>query len=495
MIPKRYRPASPSSHFNVRIVVIAYQHTSDEQPLPNRSGIRIYITKMKANTLRTRHFIQPSHELEFLGRFGGQIIMKIDSIAVKPEMTPPHPFTVIPASPWNMHGIVPVRKTNTARHLPFALPDIGPEEITEVVESLKSGWVTTGPKTARFEKDFAKFIGNEIQALAVNSATAGLHLALEAVGVDRGDEVITSPYTFTATAEVIRYLGAHPKFVDIDPSTFNIDPTKIEAAITDKTKAIIPVHFAGLSCSMGPIIEIARRHGLKIVEDAAHALPTAHNGQLVGALESDVTVFSFYATKTMTTGEGGMIVTKNRDIAERCRIMRLHGISQDVFNRYISTAPSWFYEVVAPGFKYNMTDIAASLGIHQLRKAWYFHRRRSAMSERYDAELSDLPLILPPKAPEGDIHAWHLYVVQLGDNVPITRDRFIEEMAARGISCSVHFIPLHIHPYWRDSYALEPQDYPCALRAYERAVSLPIYTKMTDDDQSSVIEAIRDILI
>lgn len=233
--------------------------------------------------------------------------------------------------------------------LPFALPDIGEEEINEVVDALKSGWITTGPKARRFEEDFAQFIGNGVEALAVNSATSGLHLALEAVGVKANDEVITTPYTFTSDAEVIRYMGAHPVFVDIDANTFNIDPSKIEAAITDRTKAIIPVHVGGLSCDMKAILDIAKRYNLRVIEDAAHALPTTFNSQLIGSLDSDATVYSFYATKTMATGEGGMVVTKNPEIAKRCRVMRLHGIDRDAFDRYNSDKPSWYYEIVAPG--------------------------------------------------------------------------------------------------------------------------------------------------
>lgn len=378
--------------------------------------------------------------------------------------------------------------------LPFALPDIGEEEITEVLDSLRSGWLTTGPKAKRFEQEFAEFIGDGVEAIAVNSATAGLHLALEALGIGPGDEVITTPYTFTATAEVIRYLGAHPVFVDIDPATFNIDPLKIEKAITPRTKAIIPVHFAGLPCDMDDILEIAKKHDLKVVEDSAHALPAKYKGKLIGTLESDITVYSFYATKTITTGEGGMIVTRNPEIAKRCRIMRLHGISRDAFDRYTSTKPSWHYEVIAPGFKYNMTDIAASLGVQQLRKAWRFQKRREEMAAFYDGALKDLPLDLPPKAPFGDIHSWHLYVIRLGDEVKVSRDRFIEMMAEKRIGCSVHFIPLHLHPYWRDTYSLKPEDFTCALKVYERAVSLPLYTKMSSDDQERVVTAIREIL-
>ena len=378
--------------------------------------------------------------------------------------------------------------------LPFALPDIGDDEINEVLDSLRSGWLTTGPRTKRFEEDFAAFAGVGTEAIAVNSATAGLHLALEAVGVGPGDEVITTPYTFTSDAEVVCYLGADPVFVDIDPATFNIDPDRIEAAITPRTKAIIPVHFAGLSCDMDAILAIARKHGLKVVEDAAHALPTTCNGRLIGSLDSDATVYSFYATKTITTGEGGMIVTRNHEIAKRCRIMRLHGISRDAFDRYTSTKPAWHYEVVAPGCKYNMTDLAAALGIHQLRKANAFQRKRQAMAARYDDAFKGLPLILPPHAPAGDTHAWHLYVIRLTNDAPVNRDRFIEIMAEKGIGCSVHFIPLHLHPYWRDRYNLKPNDFPQALHAYVRAISLPLYTKMTDEDQERVIQSVKEIL-
>ncbi|MGH9935013.1 MAG: DegT/DnrJ/EryC1/StrS family aminotransferase [Blastocatellia bacterium] len=389
--------------------------------------------------------------------------------------------------------------------LPFALPDIGEEEIAEVVDALRSGWLTTGPKTRRFEKEFASFVANgcanggsgRTQALAVNSATAGLHLVLEALGVGPGDQVITTPYTFTATAEVIRHLGADPVFVDIDPRTFNIDPEKIERAITPRTKAIMPVHFAGLACEMDSIIAVARKYGLKIVEDAAHALPAAYHGRMIGALDTDATVYSFYATKTVTTGEGGMIVTRDERIADRCRVMRLHGISRDAFDRYTSTKPAWHYEVIAPGFKYNMTDLAASIGIQQLKKAWDFQRRRAEMAARYDAELVDSAVILPPRPPQpndGDTHSWHLYVIRLDYPVRLSRDEFIKRMAARGVGCSVHFIPLSLHPYWRDRYHLQPDQFPMSALAYERAVSLPLYTKMTEADQTRVIEAVKETL-
>lgn len=378
--------------------------------------------------------------------------------------------------------------------IPFALPDIGEEEISEVVDSLRSGWVTTGPKVKKFEQDFKDFIGNEGEAVAVNSATAGLHLALEAIGVGIGDEVITTPYTFTATAEVIRYLGANPVFVDINPSTFNIDITQIESKISTRTKAIIPVHFAGLACEMDAIIEIAQHHNLRVIEDAAHALPSEYGGRLVGSLQTDATVYSFYATKTITTGEGGMVVTRDSALAERCRVMRLHGISRDAFDRYNSEKPAWHYEVVAPGFKYNMTDLAAAIGIHQLKKVRKFQQRRQVIASCYDHEFAELPILLPPHAPNDDLHAWHLYTIRLSDDAPVKRDDFIQLMAGRGIGCSVHFIPLHIHPYWRDTYKLSPEDFPNALDAYERVVSMPIYTRMTEKDTSRVTKAVKEIL-
>ena len=379
--------------------------------------------------------------------------------------------------------------------LPFALPDIGEEEIAEVVDALRSGWITTGPKTRRFEEDFAAFLGgNGLHAVAVNSATAGLHLALEALGIGPGDEVITTTHTFTATAEVVRYLGADVKLVDIDPTTLNIDPAAVEAAITPRTKAVLPVHYAGLAADMPRLLAIARKHGLKVVEDAAHALPTTSAGALVGTLASDATVFSFYANKTITTGEGGMVVTRDAALAARVKVMRLHGINRDAFDRFTAKVPSWYYEVVAPGFKYNLTDIASALGIHQLRKAQAFQRQRVELAARYDAALEGLPLITPPRAAAGEQHAWHLYVVRLADDAGIERDRFIERLFEAGIGCSVHYIPLHLHPYWRDRYALTPAMFPHSQHAYEHMLSLPLYTRMTAEDVERVAAAVRAAL-
>ena len=385
--------------------------------------------------------------------------------------------------------------TDKLPFLPFALPEIGEEEIAEVVDTLRSGWVTTGPKAKRFEEDFVEFLGDtSLQALAVNSATAGLHLALEALGIGPGDEVITTTHTFTATAEVARYLGADVVLVDIDPATLCIDPQQVEAAITPRTKAILPVHYAGLAADMEALLAIAKKHGLKVVEDAAHALPTTCGGRLIGTLESDVTVFSFYANKTITTGEGGMVVTRDPALARRMRTMRLHGMSRDAFDRFTAKVPSWYYEIVAPGFKYNLTDIAAALGIHQLRRAREFQRRREQLASLYDAGFASLPVITPPRPRAGDSHAWHLYVLQLADAATLERDALIERLFAAGIGCSVHYIPLHHQPYWRDRYALRPEQFPNSERAYRRMLSLPLYTRMRDGDVRRVVDALRTAL-
>jgi dTDP-4-amino-4,6-dideoxygalactose transaminase len=378
--------------------------------------------------------------------------------------------------------------------LPFALPEIGEEEIQEVVASLRSGWVTTGPKARQFETDFSAWLGGDVTSIAVNSATAGLHLALEAIGVGPGDEVITTTYTFTATAEVIRYLGADPVFVDVTADSLCIDPALVEAAITAKTRAIIPVHLGGRSADMSGLLSIARHHGLRVIEDAAHALPCTSGGELIGTLASDATVFSFYANKTITTGEGGMLVTRNPAIAERARTMRLHGINRDAFDRFVSAQPGWQYQVVAPGFKYNLTDIAASIGIHQLKKARSFQRRRAQIAALYDTGLSGLPVLLPPRAAPGDTHSWHLYLIQLAADARVSRDEFVERMFAQGIGMSVHYIPLHLQPYWRDTYALTPAMFPVGQRVYERVASLPIYTRMTDADVERVVAAARTAL-
>ena len=378
--------------------------------------------------------------------------------------------------------------------LPFARPDIGDAEVNAVAEAMRSGWVTTGPQTRAFEQAFTNYLGGGVDSLAVNSATAGLHLALEALGIGPGDEVIAPTLTFTATTEVVRYLGADPVLVDVDPVTLNMDPAQVRAAITPRTKAIMPVHYGGLACDMDAILAIAQEHGLKVVEDAAHALPTTWRGTLVGQLASDVTVFSFYANKTITTGEGGMAVTRDPDLAKRMRVMRLHGMNRDAFDRFTSKTPAWYYEVVAPGFKYNMTDVAAAMGVQQLARLPAFVQRRQYLAQRYHAALAGLPLVLPAEAPAGDMHAWHLYVIRLAPGARLSRDVLVQGLSDLGIGTSVHYVPLHRHPYWRDRYQLTPEMFPQADAAYQAMVSIPLFTAMTDADQDRVIAALQTLL-
>ena len=378
--------------------------------------------------------------------------------------------------------------------LPFARPDIGDAEIAAVTAALRSGWVTTGPMARKFEAAFTDYLGGGLHSVAVNSATAGLHLALEALGIGPGDEVIAPTLTFTATVEVARYLGADAVLVDVDPVTLNMDPARVRAAITPRTKAIVPVHYGGLACDMDALLAAAREHDLKVVEDAAHALPTTWRGTLVGQLQSDVTVFSFYANKTITTGEGGMAVTRDEALAQRMRVMRLHGMNRDAFDRFTSKTPAWYYEIVAPGFKYNMTDVAAAMGVEQLARLPLFVQRREHLARRYHAALAALPLVLPAAAPAGEQHAWHLYVVRLAPGARIDRDALVQGLADRGIGTSVHYVPLHRHPYWRDRYGLTPEQFPHADAAYQAMVSLPLFTAMSDADQDRVIAALRELL-
>src|SRR6266498_1456161 len=313
--------------------------------------------------------------------------------------------------------------------LPFARPDIDDDEIREVTEALRSGWVTTGPKTKLFEREFAAAVGAK-HAVAVNSCTAALHLSLEAAGVRHGDEVITTPYTFAASAEVIRYFDARPVLVDIDAETFNIRPDLIEAAVTSRTKAILPVHIAGASADLDRILDVARQHGLAVIEDAAHSFPTRYKGRLIGSI-GHFTCFSFYATKTITTGEGGMITTDDGALADRCRIMSLHGISKDAWKRYTAEG-SWYYEIIAPGFKYNMTDVAAALGLAQLRKAERMFRRREQIAARYSAAFSAVPALQVPTVPAYSTHAWHLYMLRLHlDRLALDRAAFVERLRER----------------------------------------------------------------
>jgi dTDP-4-amino-4,6-dideoxygalactose transaminase len=377
--------------------------------------------------------------------------------------------------------------------LPFALPDIDDTEIDEVASVIRSGWLTSGAQTTRFESEFAAAVGAKY-AVAVNSCTAAMHLALDAIGLQAGDEVIVPTYTFAATAEVVRYFGARPVLAGVDPTGLCVDPAKAEAAVTPRTRAIIPVHVGGRCAEMDDLHAVAERHNLCVVEDAAHAFPSKYKCRMVGSL-SPFTCFSFYATKTLTTGEGGMICTNDDKWAARCRIMCLHGISRDAWHRHTSEG-SWYYEIIAPGFKYNLTDIAAALGIAQLHKADRMRERRALIAKRYTAAFRDMvELETPPDAPPDGQHSWYLYMLRLNlDTLAIDRARFFEELRARKIGASVHFIPLHCHPYYRDKFGYKPEDFPIAHREYKREISLPIYSKMTDDDVRDVIEAVTDIV-
>jgi perosamine synthetase len=370
--------------------------------------------------------------------------------------------------------------------IPFTRPDIGHDEIDRVRAVLESGWLTTGEQAHLLEREIAAYVGAK-HAIALNSGTAALHLALEAIGLKAGDEVIVPAYTFTATAEVVFYFGAKPVIVDVDARTFNIDPDRVAEAVTERTKAIIAVHFGGLAADLDALRAIAKPRGIAIIDDAAHALQSRFRGRMVGAI-SDITCFSFYATKTLTTGEGGMLCTDDDDWAARARVMALHGISHDAWNRYRSEG-SWYYEVVAPGYKYNMTDIAGALGLAQLAKLDRMRDRRQEIALRYNEAFGDdAAFEIPPfEAPED--HSWHLYALRLN---AIDRAQFIERLRDRGIGTSVHFIPLHHHPFYRDHFGYTPDSFPVATRQYEREVSLPIYSLMSDDDVETVIRAVRE---
>jgi dTDP-4-amino-4,6-dideoxygalactose transaminase len=496
--------------------------------------------------------------------------------------------------------------------LPFALPDTDQSEIDQIAEAVRSGWVTTGPKTRQFETEFAAAVGAKY-AVAVNSCTAAMHLALEAVGLGREAAstlpsvagqalrhssgqastlpsvagqalrhssgqalVLTTPYTFAATAEVVRYFDAVPVFVDVEPDTLNIDPDLLaeavealtnderrrtkdawlppslrggrRSAVGGRLKALLPVHVAGLPADLDAIYAIAAEYGLAVVEDAAHAFPAQYKGRTIGGRSSvtsrqspdghasripvlskaegthpcpepgrrdaslvtpqnpelrtqssrlktlSAVCFSFYATKPITTGEGGMLCTEDPALAERCRVMALHGISQDAWKRY-TAAGSWYYEIVAPGYKYNMTDIAAAMGLAQLRKADRMWRRRRQIAEAYNQAFGSIPELQIPADRADCQHAWHLYVLRLNlEELTISRDQFIQELKARNIGASVHFIPLHLHPYYRETYGYRPSDFPVATREYQRAVSLPIYSRMSDADIEDVVGAVVGIV-
>jgi perosamine synthetase len=379
----------------------------------------------------------------------------------------------------------------TANFLPFHRALIEEEEINAVLGVLQSGWLTTGPRVQEFEAAFARYIG-ATHALAVNSCTASLHLALAAIGIEEGDEVILPTMTFAASGEVVLYFKARPVLVDCLDGSFHMDPEQVERAITARARAILPVHYAGYPCDMDRILDIAQRYSLKVIEDAAHALPASYKGKPVGTL-GDITCFSFYATKTLTTGEGGMATTENPEYAERMRVLSLHGISRDAWKRY-TTEGSWRYDVLEPGYKYNFTDLQAALGLAQLAKCDSMSANRAAIANRYNQALASLEAFETPNAPADVEHAWHLYVLLVNASVlRIGRDRVIEELKQRGIGTSVHFIPLHLHSLYRKRLGYTPGQFPNAEARFERAISLPIYPGMQQVDTDRVIEALHDI--
>ena len=393
-----------------------------------------------------------------------------------------------PGSPTLPGGIGANRRS---AFLSFAPPLIGEEEIAEVVDTLRSDWITTGPKVASFEAEFAAAVLAP-KALALNSCTAAMHTALAVSRIGPGDEVITTPLTFAATVNVVEHVGARPVLVDVEPDTLTIDATQIAAAITPRTRAIIPVHYAGHPADLDPIHALAQAHRLLVLEDAAHALPAAYRGRKIGSGSNPV-AFSFYATKNLTTAEGGML-TADPDFLARARILSLHGMSRDAAKRY-EAGGHWAYDILAPGFKYNMTDIQGALGLWQLRKLAGFQRRRREVVAAYQAAFAgEEALELPVERPWVE-HAWHLYVLRLHPAaLRIGRDRFIEELSARNIGTSVHFIPIHLHPYYHDKYGYRATDFPVAYDSFQRMISLPLNPRLSDQDVADVIAAVLDVV-
>lgn len=398
-------------------------------------------------------------------------------------------------------------KTIRKTFLPFALPSISEEAIEEVTQVLRSGWVTSGPKVKQFEMDFSDYLPSPgspaVEAIAVNSATAGLHLALSAIGFDSQSAAITTSVTFTATAEVVSYFGGETILTDVDPIFNNMSPETLESAIVHfcterdgklfsrsgkQVRAILPVHIAGATCDLEGIHAIARRYNLTVIEDAAHAFPAVHKGRMIGTW-SDFTVFSFYATKGITTGEGGMVTTPHSHYAEKIRRTRLHGINKSAFDR-----PSWYYEVADAGYKYNMTDIAAALGVVQLKEAHQFWNRRTEIAMYYREVFSHIPgLKLPEPDPNG-IHSWHLFRIELDPSIAkVGRDTLCNELKDRNIGSSLHFIPLFEHPYYRKTFSYRREDYPNACQMYDRCLSLPLFAGMKDEDVEDVVTAVLQI--
>jgi dTDP-4-amino-4,6-dideoxygalactose transaminase len=374
----------------------------------------------------------------------------------------------------------------------FGAPLICDEEKREVLNCLETGWLGTGPKVAQLEREFREYKGAQY-AVAVNSCTAALHLSMLAAGIGPGDEVITTALTFCATVNTIIHSGAKPVLVDVDPATFNIDPRELEAKITNGTKALLPVHFAGRACDMDALISIAQRHGLMIIEDCAHAVETTYQGKHAGTFGS-FGCFSFYVTKNMITGEGGMILTPDERHADRLKILALHGMSKDAWRRFSDDGYKHYY-VVECGYKYNMMDIQAALGIHQLRRIQQNWERRQEIWAIYQRELAGLPLVLPAPPDEGTRHAYHLYTVLIDPkrtNLP--RDQFIDDMTAENIGVGVHYQSIPVHPYYQERFGWRPEDYPHSLRIGQQTVSLPLSPKLTDQDVCDVVRAVRKVL-
>lgn len=386
---------------------------------------------------------------------------------------------------------------NSSMKVPFHRPSIGQEEIDEVVETLRSGWLTTGPRTARFEKEFREYVGAP-NSLAVNSCTAGLHLSLVALKIGAGDEVITTPLTFCSTVNVIIHTGATPVLADVGRDG-NIDPASIESRITERTRAIIPVHLSGLPCDMDAIWAIAKRHNLHVIEDSAHAAGAHYRKHPIGAGNpetgsfSSASVFSFYATKNLTTGEGGMVTTHDEALASRLKVLCLHGISKDAWDRYADRG-SWFYQVLDSGFKYNLTDIQSAIGLHQLRKLEGFLERREQLANLYNELLAGVEEVETPPVKDDCRHAWHLYVLRLNlDKLNINRDQFINELRESEVGTSVHFIPIPMHPFFARRAALPENQCPRAIDLYHRLISMPLYPGMTEEQVRYAAEAVKRI--
>ncbi len=396
----------------------------------------------------------------------------------------------------NTHPETAPANQMAARRIPFHRPPIGLGEREAVIEVLDSGWLTTGQKTVAFEEAVRARLGCD-HAVAVNSATAALHLILEALGIHEGDEVVVPTYTFAACGETVRYLNARPRLADVDPLTFNATAATIEAQLRPETRAIMVVHFAGLMADMGPIMELARSRNLPVIEDAAHALPCSRDG-VQAATVGTAGALSFYATKTVTTGEGGMIITDSAEIANRARSMRLHGLSRDAWKRY-GAGGSWYYEIEDIGFKYNLTDVAAAIGLVQLDRAEANRAERERVARHYErafaaSSIADL-VELPVMPRQNEIHAWHLFPIRLRlERIKATRAEVIDRLAEAGVGTSVHFIPLHLHPYYRRTYGYSPADLPVANLQFEREISLPIFPDLTDDDVEYVVDRLSGIL-